>query len=85
MSNKKLNIIIVCRNLIGLGIIALIISMFLLFNFKVGFTVFENIENIGNIFIASIIFIWLISVIIIVILFIILLIIYKKRGGELEE
>jgi len=84
MNNKKLNIIIVCKNLIAVGIIMLIISVVFLFRFNIGFTIFENIEDI---ILLSMIFIWLISVIIviIIILSIILLIIYKRKEVEIEE
>lgn len=83
MSNIKYNKIEICKNFIGFGIIALIISMVFLFKFKIGFTVFENIRNAS---LSSLItLIWLFSIVIIVIMAIILLILYKIKGNKVKD
>lgn len=64
----------ICKNIIGFSIIILIITSIFLFKFKIGFTVFENIENIV---ISLSVLMWLFGLIIIIIICIIFLIYYR--------
>lgn len=83
MSNIKLNKIEICKNFLGFGMVALIISLVFLFKLDIGFTVFENIRNIS--LSSIIIVIWLISIVITIIMCLIILIIYKIKKNRIEK
>jgi len=82
MSKKKL-----FQNILGIGIILLILFIVIYFRIPIGFTVFEENVKMVSSFLFIILMI-IISIITLVIISIILLIIYKikeKRRKELEE
>ena len=78
MSNDKVSKKFILKNLMVFGLLLLIIFCVICFNISIGFTVFENIENIP-LFIISIILIVIILVIIVVIVLIFIYIIIKNR------
>ena len=67
------------QNILSVGIVILIVSLVFIFNFKIGFTVFENIELV-----PLFLFLILISIIIIIVI-IILMILYKNKGKEVKD
>ena len=69
------------KNLVVFGVLLLIIFSVNILNISIGFTVFEDIENIPLFMIISIILI----VIIIIIVVIVLVFVYKIKNKEIGE
>ncbi len=69
------------KNILGIGIILLVLFISFHFTLPLGFTIFENIKLVSS----SSFIILIIIIIIIIVCVIILLIIYKNKGKKVKN
>jgi len=79
VSNDKVSKKNIWKNFTGFGVLISIIFCVVVFNIKIGFTVFENIGDVSSIMFINLVFIIIFVIIIVVV------VIYKIRKNRTEN